>query len=1128
VAQPTPKIDERTPQDIARQVQSLSYIFAGEWLREHVPADERPKFDPAKGMSAALIGVFSRFAEIIIQRLNSVPDKNFLAFLDLLGASQLPPQPARAPLTFALANGTVLDALVPAGTQVAAPPAEGENEPIIFETERELVVTAAQLDAVFVLDPEQDTYADNSLIVAPTPPIAAPVFQGNRRLEHLFYIAQEKLLGYDGAQLAITLDIEPVAGAKPLSLRWEIWDGLKGVQVQMLADGTKGLTTDGQVLVYLPKAVPLQSVEKRASRWLRCRLLQPLSNAQESYAGMLSEADVPLVKSISLSATLKRTGMPADAAFLNTQPLDITKDFFPFGEKPRYGDTFYLSNKEAFSKGGASFKLYVTLVNPTGAAGTPVPPVKANNVVLVWEYWNGTVWAKLGQSESAKTSTFDATKAFTASSVISFALPADAAPATVNGVENIWIRARLVSGNYGEESRFELVNPNDPSSGYKRDDKGNYNLLPATYAPPVVKSLAIEYELVKTAPPDAVLTYNDFAYADGTGHAFKPFEPMDDRNPSLYLGFSLPAGRTSFPNRKISFYCGMVEAKFGDRSVPISPRRSVKGGEAGAPVTHKFIITNPFPQPATFDVKVTGTRWPVVITPAQLTINAREAKEVEVALTIPANESAESVERGFITITAASGPPYLEATAAHVTYAGGEDPAQVRPHLAWEYWNGSAWATINVRDETANLTLPGLVEFLAPPDFASHDEFGLKRFWLRVRWHSGQYESDPRLRRLLLNTTMAAQTVTVTDEILGSSDASKYQKFRTTQAPVLAGQQLDVREPEIPSATEQERMILKDGGETLTIVSEGANVKEIWVRWQEVPDFYGSGPRDRHYVLNRLLGEISFGDGLHGMIPPLDTGNLRLTSYRTGGGVSGNRPAGTITQLKTTVPYVDKVTNVEPSTGGGDVETLDSLIARAPRMIRHRGRAVTLEDYEDLARLASTDIARAKCVPLANLAADPDAPVQRLGSVSLIIVPRSSGARPQPSLELTRRVREYVNARRLPVGELVVVGPEYVRVDVEVAVSLSSLEGAGEVEANILATLARYLHPLTGGLDGLGWDFGRKPYRSDLFAVLEPIAGVDHINSLTVMETEERDGVRETNRFLVYSGKHKITLTFDE
>jgi hypothetical protein len=77
------------------------------------------------------------------------------------------------------------------------------------------------------------------------------------------------------------------------------------------------------------------------------------------------------------------------------------------------------------------------------------------------------------------------------------------------------------------------------------------------------------------------------------------------------------------------------------------------------------------------------------------------------------------------------------------------------------------------------------------------------------------------------------------------------------------------------------------------------------------------------------------------------------------------------------------------------------------------------------------------------------------------------------------------------------------------------------VKTAVLERLEKFLHPLTGGLEGKGWAFGRKPYRSDLLALLEGTPGVDHLRSLSVTEKGEvRPG-----RFLVFSGNHEITMT---
>ncbi len=442
------------------------------------------------------------------------------------------------------------------------------------------------------------------------------------------------------------------------------------------------------------------------------------------------------------------------------------------------------------------------------------------------------------------------------------------------------------------------------------------------------------------------------------------------------------------------------------------------------------------------------------------------------------------------------------------------------PQLVWEYWNGGSWEHLTVADHTAALTHSGLVEWLSPADFSPGTEFGLVgRYWIRVRWSGGGYRHLPRLVRIQLNTVMASHSSTWVCEMLGASDGSKSQTFRASQTPLLVGQRLEVGESVRPGQTG--RAGLAQG---LEVTGESAGT--AWVAWQEVGDFHGSGPLDRHYRLDHLSGEVRFGDGINGMIPPLGgAANIRLAHYRSGGGKVGNQPAGSITQLQTTIPSVDRVVNLVSANGGADAQTLADFMERAPRASRHLGYAVTQEDYEDLALMASPEVTRSKCVPLLDLGNDPDGMVSKAGTVSLIIVPRTSVSRPSPSQQLIDDVSGFLHGRRSPLVDLVVVGPEYIRVEIEAELAVESLASAATLEAGVQQALERFLHPLTGGPDGNGWRFGRKPHRSDVYTVLEAASGVDHVRSLNVLEREDRRGVANTGRFLVYSGLHRISLS---
>ncbi|HXI24694.1 MAG TPA: putative baseplate assembly protein [Pyrinomonadaceae bacterium] len=1026
---PASQIDSRKADDIVRQTLELLNVYTAEWQQSD------PKFDPDKGASHALLNIFGRLSELVIQRLNHVPDKNLLAFLDMIGASLLPPQSARVPLTFSLVLGSIVDGLVPAGTQVAAIQAQGEPAPVIFETEEELVVTAAQLIALFVRQPEKDSYADNSFLINSVSSKAVAAFDADTQLEHIFYLGHDTLFRYPGLQ-QLQLDFQAAKPPGPFQAQWEAWDGLRWTKIPAslsaggaeTTDGDKYLTKNGTVYFTSVLPLPQLALQGFEESWLRCRLLTPLSTTTPSPEGTINDNQLPDVTSINMTATIG-TGsgetLPIEAAFNNAVQVDTTKDFFPFGESPRVGDALYLASQEAFSEQGSTVTLNIKVTAPG------ISPDLAN-VQLNWEFWDGKTWSLLGQvsptttSSGQNTSYTDTTKAFTASTdgvatgIVQFTFPARPMMTTINGVENFWIRVRIVNGNYGVAAYYKQNDPNDPSKGYA--------LIASTLKPPSIASISVAYTLTKQSPPQVILAYNDYLDYEEKTCPFKPFQHQADTDPTIFLGFTLPHGLTTFPNRKLSFYTALVESDGGENSS-------------------------------------TG------------------------------NSSDEQLE------------------------------------LLWQYWNGTDWSELSVRDYTENLTRPGLIEFLAPPDFAATRDFGLILYWLRVLLTSGEYASPPWLSGVLLNTTMASQAVTIQNETLGSSDASKSQKFSTTSKPILEGQQLDVREPEIPPSSELEK-IEADGVESpLRVITDNTGRPvEIYVRWIQKPDFYGSGPRDRHYVLDNLTGEVTFGDGQNGLIPPAGVGNILMTLYRNGGGTAGNKPAGTITQLKTTVPYVEKVVNHLDAGGGTNAETTDSLLDRAPRTLRHGHRAVTVKDYEDLAMLASTEVARAKCIPPVNMQTnEDDADVIRNGTITLIIVPRSADAKPSPGSELLGRVQDFIGEWQSPLATLIVAAPQYIAISVMVDVALTSPDGASEIKLAINQTLSDYLHPLTGGRDGCGWTFGRSPHESNLYALIEEIAGVDHVRSLSFAPSADSETVREAgNYFLVYSGTHTITLRFEE
>ena len=106
--------DTRSLNDLFGEILARSPGYTPDWL----PADH--------SAGNGLAWIFARYLQAIIQRLNQAPDKNRLAFFDMLGVPLVPAQEARAPIIFKLTNGAA-DSHAPAGTQVAAPPPPGSS-----------------------------------------------------------------------------------------------------------------------------------------------------------------------------------------------------------------------------------------------------------------------------------------------------------------------------------------------------------------------------------------------------------------------------------------------------------------------------------------------------------------------------------------------------------------------------------------------------------------------------------------------------------------------------------------------------------------------------------------------------------------------------------------------------------------------------------------------------------------------------------------------------------------------------------------------------------------------------------------------------------------------------------------
>lgn len=448
------------------------------------------------------------------------------------------------------------------------------------------------------------------------------------------------------------------------------------------------------------------------------------------------------------------------------------------------------------------------------------------------------------------------------------------------------------------------------------------------------------------------------------------------------------------------------------------------------------------------------------------------------------------------------------------------------PPLVWEAWNGDRWETCELeRDETGGLNRRGQVVIHLPEEHAAHAAIlRLSAGWLRCRvtepiadW-APAYSASPRIHAVTAwtsgGTADAVNAEIVNDEIVGVSEGVPSQRFVVENPPIVP----------------------VEGGYGLEVSSI-----EGWQEWSQVADFALSGADDRHFQIDENTGEIVFGPAMRqpdgsirqfGAVPE-SGGAIRLPVYRSGGGSAGNVGRNTITTLVDQIPFVANVSNRAAALGGRDAESIEDAKLRGPLVLRTRHRAVTRDDYERLAEEAHHRVARARCIPAGEDGTE-------AGAVRVHIVPHAeedeNGAiefgELLPDEEVLESIASYLDERRTIGARVKVESARYAPLSVVTLLRAKPRYDSKKVERDALAALYSYFHPIRGGTDGRGWDFGRSVSQGEAYSVLQSVPGVEAVEQVRIYPASPIEGTRDAEvqtltvepNALVYSWGHQVNV----
>lgn len=256
--------------------------------------------------------------------------------------------------------------------------------------------------------------------------------------------------------------------------------------------------------------------------------------------------------------------------------------------------------------------------------------------------------------------------------------------------------------------------------------------------------------------------------------------------------------------------------------------------------------------------------------------------------------------------------------------------------------------------------------------------------------------------------------VTANGELIGTSNGLPAQSFRLSQKPVVEGS-------------------------VQVYVQEGTS----FLKWETVTHIVDYSPSSLAYSLytddeNNVY--ISFGDGVSGYIPT-KYAEVRV-KYIVGGGVDGNISTDGVEGYINSFYHLPGLTQPEkdailasvtvtqpfPAIGGSDPETTEQIRVSAPYSLRANNRAVTLQDYSDLA-LAVSGVGKANATANIWTSVTVYIAPSRTGEAEL--APGYDGDPLAVTAELTQLKEDVVDALspKILLGTTVTVGnPMYVDV----------------------------------------------------------------------------------------------------
>ena len=275
---PIPKLDDRSFQDLVDEAKKRIPHYCKEWTDHNVS-------DPG----VTLIELFAWMTDVLLYRVNQVPDLHYIRMMQMLGIKLAEPIPARVPVTFWLSKPQEISVTIPASTEVAS--TQTETEPsIVFTTDEAFTVHPPELSLIIHRTSTGSEDGKKRYAAQNTRRLEAG-FEGFDIFSSVPQVDDALYFGFDNNLtshvLGFDLDCDPAGGAgidptmPPL-----VWEASTGdtedrwVTCKVESDTTRGLNSLGRILVHVPK-IGKSKIGKDDAYWVRLRVREIKDSEKE-------------------------------------------------------------------------------------------------------------------------------------------------------------------------------------------------------------------------------------------------------------------------------------------------------------------------------------------------------------------------------------------------------------------------------------------------------------------------------------------------------------------------------------------------------------------------------------------------------------------------------------------------------------------------------------------------------------------------------------------------------------------------------------------------------------------------------------------------------------------------------